>query len=208
MKLWGGRFEKTTDKLVEDFHSSISFDQRLYRQDIKGSMAHARMLGMCGVISQTEAEEIVKGLAGVLEDIELGKVTFEVGAEDIHMNVEKILTERIGAVGKKLHTGRSRNDQVALDIRMYLKDAIKVTQGLLVELEDALLELAARHLETWMSGYTHLQKAQPISLGHHLMAYFQMFMRDLDRLNDCYKRTDVMPLGSGALAGPTFPIDR
>ena len=208
MKLWGGRFEKTTDKLVEDFHSSISFDERLYRQDIKGSIAHARMLGKCGVISEEEANQIIEGLEEVLVAIELGKVNFEVGAEDIHMNVEKILTERIGSVGKKLHTGRSRNDQVALDIRMYLKDGIRSTQGLLLGLEKALLELAEQHLETWMPGYTHLQKAQPISFGHHLMAYFEMFLRDLQRLEDCFKRTDVMPLGSGALAGTTFPIDR
>lgn len=208
MKLWGGRFQKTTDKLVEDFHSSISFDQRLYRHDIQGSIAHARMLGKCGIISEDEAKQIIAGLEGVLADIEMGKVAFEVGAEDIHMNVEKILTERIGSVGKKLHTGRSRNDQVALDIRMYLKDAIRQTQSLLLNLEDTLLELSSVHLETWMPGYTHLQKAQPISFAHHLMAYFQMFLRDLDRLQDCYKRTDVMPLGSGAMAGTTFPLDR
>lgn len=208
MKLWGGRFQKSTDKLVEDFHSSISFDQRLYREDIKGSAAHARMLGKCGVISPEEAEQIIAGLEGVLSDIEMGKVSFEVGAEDIHMNVEKILTERIGSVGKKLHTGRSRNDQVALDIRMYLKEGIRQTQSLLIALEETLLELAGAHLDTWMPGYTHLQKAQPISLAHHFMAYFQMFLRDLERLEDCYKRTNVMPLGSGALAATTFPLDR
>ncbi len=208
MKLWGGRFQKSTDKLVEDFHSSISFDQRLYRQDIQGSIAHARMLGKCGIIAEAEALAVISGLEQVLADIEAGKVEFEVGAEDIHMNVEKILTERIGPVGKKLHTGRSRNDQVALDIRMYLKQAIRRTQELLLALEDTLLALAREHLETWMPGYTHLQKGQPITLGHHLMAYFQMFLRDLSRLEDCYGRTDVMPLGSGALAGTTFPIDR
>jgi argininosuccinate lyase len=208
MKLWGGRFQKSTDKLVEDFHSSISFDQRLYRQDIKGSIAHARMLGSCSIISEEEAWQIISGLEQILEDIEAGKVEFEVGAEDIHMNVEKILTERIGNVGKKLHTGRSRNDQVALDIRMYMKDGINTVQALLVDLEIGLLDIAEQHLETWMPGYTHLQKAQPITFGHHLMAYFQMFLRDLGRLEDCLKRTDVMPLGSGALAGTTFPIDR
>lgn len=208
MKLWGGRFEKTTDKLVEDFHSSISFDQRLYRQDIQGSIAHARMLGKCGVIEVAEAETIIAGLEDVLADIEAGRVQFEVGAEDIHMNVEKILTERIGSVGKKLHTGRSRNDQVALDIRLYLQDAIKRTRTLLVDLEDVLLQLAEAHMETWMPGYTHLQKAQPITFAHHVMAYFQMFLRDLGRLEDCRRRADVMPLGSGALAGTTFPLDR
>ncbi len=208
MKLWGGRFQKSTDKLAEDFHSSISFDQRLYRQDIQGSIAHARMLGKCRIIGEDEAQAIIAGLEQVLADIEAGKVEFEVGAEDIHMNVEKILTERIGPVGKKLHTGRSRNDQVALDIRMYLKEATRRTQELLLGLEDTLLRLAREHLETWMPGYTHLQKGQPITLAHHLMAYFQMFLRDLSRLEDCHGRTDVMPLGSGALAGTTFPIDR
>ncbi|MDA8441334.1 MAG: argininosuccinate lyase [Peptococcaceae bacterium] len=208
MKLWGGRFQKTTDKLVEDFHSSISFDQRLYRQDITGSIAHARMLGQCGIITTEEAAQIIAGLEQILADIEAGTVAFEVGAEDIHMNVEKILTERIGIVGKKLHTGRSRNDQVALDIRMYLKDAVKATQQLLLTLENEILQLAEAHVETWMPGYTHLQKAQPITFGHHMLAYFQMFLRDLERLTDCHKRIDYMPLGSGALAGTTFPLDR
>jgi argininosuccinate lyase len=208
MKLWGGRFAKKTDRLVEDFHSSISFDQRLYYQDILGSIAHARMLGKQGIITEKEAERLIEGLESVLHDIETGKVEFEIDAEDIHMNVEKILTEKVGEVGKKLHTARSRNDQVALDVRMYLKGEIKEIISLLANLQDVLLDLSEKHLETVMPGYTHLQKAQPITLAHHLMAYFHMFARDIDRLKDCYKRTDVMPLGSGALAGTTFPIDR
>ncbi len=208
MKLWGGRFEKGTDQLVEDFNSSLAFDRRLYRQDILGSIAHARMLGKCGVINQEEAALIITGLEQILKDIEAGKVEFDIGTEDIHMNIEKILTARIGSIGKKLHTGRSRNDQVALDIRLYMKDGIDRVNTLLVDLASVLLDIAEQHIESWMPGYTHLQKAQPLTFGHHLMAYFQMFLRDLDRLADCLKRTDAMPLGSGALAGTTFPIDR
>ncbi|KKM09992.1 argininosuccinate lyase [Clostridiales bacterium PH28_bin88] len=208
MKLWGGRFEKSTDRLVEDFHSSISFDRRLYRQDIRGSQAHARMLGECGIISLEEAEQIIAGLEGILADIEGGGVQFSVDAEDIHMNIETLLTRRIGEVGKKLHTARSRNDQVALDVRMYMKEEIRATQRLLAGLQRVILDLAEQHLDTIMPGYTHLQKAQPVTLAHHLMAYFQMFRRDMERLQDCFRRTDVMPLGSGALAGTTFPLDR
>ena len=208
MKLWGGRFEKTTDALVEDFHSSIRFDQRLYKQDIQGSIAHARMLGSVGVISEEEANDLIEGLAGILDDIQAGKVEFEIGAEDIHMNVEKLLTERIGQVGKKLHTGRSRNDQVALDLRLYLRVEIDQTKVLVEKLLYTLLNLAEEHLETWMPGYTHLQKAQPITMAHHMMAYVQMFLRDLDRLKDTRKRLNFSPLGSGAMAGTTFPLDR
>ncbi|HHY60040.1 MAG TPA: argininosuccinate lyase [Clostridia bacterium] len=208
MKMWGGRFRKETDRLVEDFHSSISFDQRLYRQDILGSMAHARMLGKIGVLTPEETELLLQGLESLLRDIEAGRVEFDVGAEDIHMNIEKLLTERVGDVGKKLHTARSRNDQVALDTRLYLRDEISHICALLKELEQTLLDMAARHLDTVMPGYTHLQKAQPITLAHHLMAYFQMFQRDFERLQDCWKRADCMPLGSGALAGTTFPLDR
>lgn len=208
MKLWGGRFAKKTDYLVEDFHSSISFDQRLYRQDIQGSIAHARMLGKQGIITIEEADQLARALESIQQDIEAGLVTFEVDAEDIHMNIEKILTERVGEAGKKLHTARSRNDQVALDIRLYLKEEIKEVARLLVALQEVLLDLADQHLTTVMPGYTHLQKAQPITFAHHLMAYFQMFTRDIERLQDCFKRVDVMPLGSGALAGTTFPIDR
>lgn len=208
MKLWGGRFAKGTDRLVEDFHSSISFDRRLYKQDIEGSMAHARMLGKQGIISYEEAGQIVEALAAILADIEAGKVEFEVAAEDIHMNIEKILTDRIGDLGRKLHTARSRNDQVALDVRMYLKAEIKEVIALLVKTQEVILDKAEAHPDTIMPGYTHLQRAQPITLAHHLMAYFQMLMRDIERLKDCCKRTDVMPLGSGALAGTTFPLDR
>lgn len=208
MKLWGGRFSKGTDALVEDFHSSISFDKRLYLQDIQGSIAHATMLGKQGIISQEEAEQIVTALKQILIDIENGAVEFDLGAEDIHMNVETILTERIGDAGKKLHTARSRNDQVALDIRMYMKEEIKATKELVLQLCGELLDLAEQHQHTVMPGYTHLQKAQPITFAHHMLAYLQMFRRDAERLDGCYKRTDVLPLGSGALAGTTFPIDR
>ncbi len=208
MKLWGGCFEKTTDVLVEDFHSSISFDQRLYKQDILGSVAHARMLGSVGIISEDEANQLIEELNKILEDIQAGKVAFEIGAEDIHMNVEKLLTERIGMVGKKLHTGRSRNDQVALDLRLYLRSEIDRTKSLIEKLLQTLLHISEEHLETWMPGYTHLQKAQPITFAHHLMAYVQMFLRDLGRLNDTRKRLNISPLGSGAMAGTTFPLDR
>lgn len=208
MKLWGGRFEKTTDALVEDFHSSISFDQRMYKQDIQGSIAHARMLGEIGVLTSTEANQIIEGLTEILKDIQAGKIEFEVGAEDIHMNIEKLLTERIGTVGKKVHTGRSRNDQVALDLRLFLRGEIDQTKDLLIQLIKTTLNLAEEHLETWMPGYTHLQKAQPITFAHHMMAYAQMFIRDLDRLKDTRKRLNRSPLGSGALAGTTFPLKR
>lgn len=208
MKLWGGRFEKSTDALVEDFHSSISFDQRLYKQDIQGSIAHARMLGEIGVLTPAEAQQIIEGLKGILTDIREGKIQFEIGAEDIHMNVEKLLTERVGTVGKKVHTGRSRNDQVALDLRLFLREEIDHTQELLITLLRTVLNLAKEHQETYMPGYTHLQKAQPISFAHHMMAYAQMFLRDLGRLKDTRQRLNVSPLGSGALAGTTFPLER
>ncbi len=208
MKLWGGRFEKATDKKVDDFNSSIRFDQRMYRQDITGSIAHARMLGKQGIISLEDSQLIIKTLAEILKDIENGKVEFEIDAEDIHMNVEKILIERIGDTGKRLHTGRSRNDQVALDIRMYVKDEIVEIKAMLVSLVETLLALAKEHTKTIMPGYTHLQKAQPITFAHHVMAYTNMLLRDLDRLNDTYRRVNVMPLGSGALAGTTHPLDR
>ena len=208
MKLWGGRFSANTDKSVDDFNSSIRFDARLYKQDIEGSIAHAKMLGRCGIISAAEAELICKTLLEILHDIGNDKVQFEIDAEDIHMNVEKILISRIGNTGKRLHTGRSRNDQVALDIRMYLKAEVKNIKGMLLELLEALLDISQKNLETIMPGYTHLQRAQPITLAHHVMAYFQMFRRDIGRLDDCYKRMDVMPLGSGALAGTTYPLDR
>lgn len=207
-KLWGGRFSKDTDKLVEDFHSSISFDQKLYYWDITGSMAHARMLGKIGVLTLDEAEQIIKGLEEILHEIEAGKVTFDPAAEDIHMNVEILLTEKIGAVGKKLHTGRSRNDQVAVDVRMYLRHEMEHIHGQLLDLLETLAELAEKNAKTIMPGYTHLQRAQPISFGHHLLAYAEMIKRDITRLEDNHSRADVMPLGSGALAGTTFPLDR
>ncbi|MGN1098363.1 MAG: argininosuccinate lyase, partial [Clostridia bacterium] len=208
MKLWGGRFEKATDKMVDDFNSSIRFDKKMYRQDILGSMAHAEMLGRQGIIPEEDSKLIVKTLGEILEDIEAGKVEFLVDAEDIHMNIEKILTDRIGEAGKRLHTGRSRNDQVALDVRMYTKDAITEIKGQLEELIGTLIGIAKENLSTIMPGYTHLQKAQPITLAHHVMAYVNMLLRDMDRLNDCFERTNVCPLGSGALAGTTYPLDR
>jgi argininosuccinate lyase len=208
MKLWGGRFQKDTAQLMDDFHSSISFDQRLYRYDILGSIAHARMLGKTGIIKQEEAEQIIKGLQELLDEIEAGQVQFSVEAEDIHMNMETLLIEKIGPVGKKMHTGRSRNDQVALDTRMYAKDQLLRTKELLLELLQTLVGLAEKYAETIMPGYTHLQIAQPVTLGHHLLAYVEMFKRDVERLEDCGKRVDVMPLGSGALAGTTYPLDR
>jgi argininosuccinate lyase len=208
MKLWGGRFQKNTDKIVDDFHSSIRFDSRMYKQDIIGSITHAKMLGNCGIIPPQDSELIQKALFEILSDIDSGQIEFETDAEDIHMNVEKILIERIGDVGKKLHTGRSRNDQVALDIRMYLKSEIAELDNLICSLLNTIIKLSEENLDTIMPGYTHLQRAQPITFAHHLMAYFQMFRRDTERLSDCYKRTNVMPLGSGALAGTTYPLDR
>ncbi|MBQ7794022.1 MAG: argininosuccinate lyase [Clostridia bacterium] len=207
-KLWGGRFQKSTDKRVDDFNSSIRFDKRMYRQDIKGSMAHAEMLGKQGIIPKDDADKIIKGLGEILADIEAGKIEFLIDAEDIHMNIEKLLTDRIGDAGKRLHTGRSRNDQVALDLRMYLLDEAKELRAMLLNLLDVIVNLADEHTETIMPGYTHLQKAQPITLAHHLMAYFEMLRRDLSRLGDWEKRCDYMPLGSGALAGTTYPLDR
>lgn len=207
-KLWGGRFQKSTDKKVDDFNSSIRFDKRMYRQDIKGSMAHAAMLGRQSIIPQEDSDKIIAELKNILKDIEDGKVQFEIDAEDIHMNIEKLLTERIGDAGKRLHTGRSRNDQVALDIRMYLMDETEDIRQMLIHALEVLTDMASEHTETIMPGYTHLQKAQPITFAHHLMAYFEMFKRDLSRLEDCRKRTNIMPLGSGALAGTTYPLDR
>lgn len=208
MKLWGGRFEKNTSEIVDSFQNSIKFDYRMYKQDIKGSIAHARMLGHRGIIHPDDAELIIKGLSDILEDIEAGKVEFKQEAEDIHMNIESLLIEKIGSVGKRLHTGRSRNDQVALDFRMYLKDEMDEIILLIRQLCSILLTKAEENVELIMPGYTHMQKAQPITLGHHLMAYFHMFCRDMERFYDCYKRTDIMPLGSGALAGTTYDLDR
>ncbi len=208
MKLWGGRFGKATDGLVDDFHSSISFDQRLFEQDILGSMAHATMLGEQGIIPAADAEKILEGLRGILEDARAGKIQWMVDAEDIHMNVETLLTERIGEAGKRLHTGRSRNDQVALDTRMYARVACRETETLLEELLEVILDTAQENLHTIMPGYTHLQKAQPITLAHHFMAYAQMFLRDRERFDRAFRSADVMVLGSGALAGTTYPLNR
>ena len=207
-KLWGGRFSKSTDTLVDDFNSSIRFDARMYAQDIKGSQAHAEMLGRQGIIPEADAELIVKTLDEIKADIENNKVEFEIDAEDIHMNIETILISRIGDVGKRLHTGRSRNDQVALDIRMYLRDEIDEILSDIEDLKSVILNISEKHLETVMPGYTHLQKAQPITFAHHLMAYYEMLRRDSERLTDCRKRLNVMPLGSGALAGTTYDLDR
>lgn len=208
MKLWGGRFEKSTNHLIEKFQNSIGFDYRLYKQDIRGSIAHARMLGVQGIIDKKDSEAIIKGLTEILADIEAGKVEFKEDAEDIHMNIELLLTERIGPAGKKLHTGRSRNDQVALDLRMYLKEETDELILLLENLKNSLFNKAKENKDTIMAGYTHMQRAQPVTLGLHLSAYYHMFERDIDRLSDCYKRMDVMPLGSGALAGTTYNLDR
>ena len=207
-KLWGGRFTASTDSFTDHFHSSISFDQRMYKQDITGSIAHAAMLGKQGIIPMEDSILLQKTLKEVLEDIENGKISFDEKAEDIHMNIETILISRIGDVGKRLHTGRSRNDQVALDIRMYVKEEIKNIELLVKELMEVLNNLAKKHTETIMPGYTHLQSAQPITFAHHLLAYVEMFKRDYARLEDTYKRTNVMPLGSGALASTTYPLDR
>ena len=208
MKLWSGRFGKDTDALVNELNASIGFDQRLYREDITGSMAHAKMLGDCGIISKEDTAAITEGLQGILEDVEAGKVAFTADNEDIHMNVEALLTARIGDAGKRLHTARSRNDQVALDFRMYVREQIPVMVGQLLELETVLCKQAKRYQTAVMPGYTHLQRAQPISFAQHLMAYASMFARDITRLEDCGKRLNECPLGSGALAGTTYPIDR
>ena len=208
MKLWAGRFEKDTDTLVNDFNSSIGFDARMYREDIAGSMAHAAMLGRQGIIDPGEAEAIVAGLRAILADVEAGTVAFSADNEDIHMNVETLLTQRIGDTGKRLHTARSRNDQVALDIRLYLKKEIAVIRGQLLELMQVLVRKAEANRESYMPGYTHLQRAQPTTFAHYMMAYANMFRRDVTRLDDCLARMDEMPLGSGALAGTTYPIDR
>ena len=208
MKLWSGRFGKETDALVNDFNASIQFDQRLYKEGITGSLAHAKMLGDCGISSQEDVTAITEGLKGILADVEAGKVEFTADNEDIHMNVEALLTARIGDAGKRLHTARSRNDQVALDFRMYVREQIPVIVGQLLELETVLCRQAKQYQTAVMPGYTHLQRAQPISFAQHLMAYASMFARDVTRLEDCAKRLNECPLGSGALAGTTYPIDR
>ena len=209
MALWAGRFSKEVDAKVNDFNSSISFDCRMYAQDIKGSCAHAAMLARQGIIAAEDAEKIIEGLGGILADLESGALAFDPNAEDIHMFVEAELTARIGDAGKRLHTARSRNDQVALDLRLTLHENIGEIKALLAELVEALCGKAEEHTETVMPGYTHMQRAQPVTLAHHLMAYVQMFLRDMDRLADTDRRLlSSMPLGCGALAGTTYPIDR
>ncbi len=206
--LWGGRFTKTTDEMVNDFQASISFDRRLYREDIAGSIAHAAMLAKTGIITGEDRDAIVSGLRDILGQIDRGEFDFSVTLEDIHLNIEKRLTDAIGAAGGRLHTARSRNDQVALDTHMYLRREIVGLMELIRDLQQALLETADRHKEVIMPGYTHLQRAQPVLFSHHLMAYFFMLGRDFERLEGAYRRADIMPLGAGALAGTTFPIDR
>lgn len=208
MKAWSGRFKKDTAAIMDDFHSSIHFDYQLAMEDIQGSMAHARMLGDCGIITPEEAKQICAGLQKILEKVETGSVTWDVSAEDIHLNVEKLLIQEIGEVGKKLHTARSRNDQVALDTRLYLRKEITAIQQLLKQLFDILINTAKREHQTIMPGYTHMQRAQPVLLAHHLLAYFEMFRRDYERLGECTKRVNISPLGAGALAGTGFPINR
>lgn len=208
MKLWGGRFAKETDALTDHFNSSISFDMRLYKQDIVGSIAHVDMLGKQNIITLDESKAIIEGLKALLDDIEAGKIDFDEKMEDIHMNIEALLTERIGAVAKKMHTGRSRNDQVALDVRLYTRDEINALKPQLKALLTTILELAKKYADVIMPGYTHLQRAQPITFGHHLMAYFEMLKRDYRRLCFSLENTNYCPLGSGALATTTYPLDR
>ncbi|MBB5320874.1 argininosuccinate lyase [Marinobacter oulmenensis] len=207
-KPWGGRFSEPTDAFVERFTASVDFDQRLYHHDITGSIAHATMLAKVGVLTDDERDQIIEGLKGVKADIEAGRFEWSVSLEDVHMNIEAALTDRIGITGKKLHTGRSRNDQVATDIRLYLRDEIDVIAEELNRLQNGLLDLAEREADTIMPGFTHLQTAQPVTFGHHLLAWYEMLVRDGERLQDCRKRVNVMPLGAAALAGTTYPIDR
>ncbi len=208
MKLWGGRFSKDTDKLVEQFNASINFDKRLYREDIRGSIAHAKMLFKCKIISKQELDSIISGLEGILQDIESGNFDFSVSLEDVHMNIEKRLTDKIGTDGARLHTARSRNDQVAVDLHMYVKSQVAQVASLLIDLQKSIIAIAKKHTETIMPGYTHLQRAQPVTFAHHMLAYFQMLVRDFRRLEGVWQGADIMPLGAGALAGTTLGIDR
>ncbi|HHV63122.1 MAG TPA: argininosuccinate lyase [Firmicutes bacterium] len=208
MKLWSGRFTKPTEGIVDEFSASIPFDKRLYREDIEGSIAYARMLGECGVIRRDESDKLIEGLKAVLGDIEAGVVDLSLDAEDIHTNIERLLEARVGEVARKLHTGRSRNDQVATDTRLYVRREIASITGLIRSLQWTLVDIAEKNLDCIMPGYTHLQRAQPVLLSHHLMAYFEMLERDVGRFRDCSRRANILPLGSGALAGTTFPVDR
>ncbi len=207
-KLWGGRFAKQTDQLVEEYTASIMFDKELAYEDIQGSLAHVKMLGKCGIIPQDDVDTIIEGLHKVKNMIDRGEVKFSISDEDIHMNIEKTLTDKVGAVGGKLHTGRSRNDQVALDMHLYLRKRVVEFVDYIAKLQEALLDQARANTDTIFPGYTHLQRAQPILFAHHLLAYVSMLQRDAERLMDSYKRIDMLPLGAGALAGTTFPIDR
>lgn len=207
-KLWGGRFAKSTDEMINEFQASIAFDKRMYHEDIAGSIAHATMLEKCGIISSEDKKAIVAGLNDILVSIEKGEFTFDVALEDIHMNIEKRLTDAIGEAGGRLHTARSRNDQVALDTHLYVRREVVNVSKLLVDLQQALVDVAEKYSDVIMPGYTHLQRAQPILFSHHMMAYFSMISRDFSRLKGVYERADIMPLGAGALAGTTFPIDR
>ena len=204
MKLWGGRFTKETDKLVNNFNASISFDQKFYRQDVRGSIAHAKMLGATGIISSEESRQIIEGLEGILADIENGTLAISDEYEDIHTFMEATLIERIGDAGKKLHTGRSRNDQVALDMRLYTRDEVRNVNHEVKELMAVILRIMKENTNTYMPGFTHLQKAQPVTVAHHFGAYFEMFKRDRSRLDDIYKRMNYCPLGAGALAGTIY----
>ncbi len=207
-QLWGGRFTKETDQLVYQFNQSLNFDKRFFEQDVRGSLAHVSMLAAQGILTEKERDQIIEGLEGILKDVEDGKLKIEGDYEDIHSFVEANLTERIGDAGKKLHTGRSRNDQVALDMRLYIRDEIDETAELLRELLEAIYKIMDENRETYMPGFTHLQKAQPVTLAHHFGAYFEMFKRDFERLLSIRKRGNICPLGSGALAGTTYPLDR
>ena len=207
-QLWGGRFTKQTDQLVFDFNASITFDKRLFHEDVTGSIVHATMLAKQGILTEEERKSIIEGLTGILEDVDAGKLIIDETQEDIHSFVEATLIDRIGDAGKKLHTGRSRNDQVALDMRLYTRARVAETDGLLEKLLEVILDTMENNLETYMPGFTHLQKAQPITLAHHYGAYFEMFKRDRQRLADIYKRMNYCPLGAGALAGTTYPLDR
>lgn len=208
MKLWGGRFTKETNQLVHNFNASLSFDQKFYKQDINGSIAHVTMLAKQGILTDEEKESIIAGLKGIEADITSGALEFDESQEDIHSFVEAVLIDRIGTVGKKLHTGRSRNDQVALDMRLYTRDEIDELDKLLYDLLKTIYNIMEANLTTYMPGFTHLQKAQPVTLAHHFGAYFEMFLRDRDRLQDIRKRMNYCPLGAGALAGTTYPLDR
>ena len=208
MKLWGGRFTKETNQLVHNFNASLSFDQKFYKQDIGGSIAHVTMLAKQGILTESERDTIIAGLKGIEADITSGVLEFDEAQEDIHSFVEAVLIDRIGTVGKKLHTGRSRNDQVALDMRLYTREEIDELDKLLYDLLKTIYNIMEANLTTYMPGFTHLQKAQPVTLAHHFGAYFEMFLRDRDRLKDIRKRMNYCPLGAGALAGTTYPLDR